>query len=97
MVVADTRGSGGSGGVRLIDLDVKEIEDLVQIANWIKTQFWSNKKVAMGGVSYDAMTGIKLAAHPQSPVDIVVSLFGPRKHTPHTSHTPHTPHTLRCI
>eukprot|EP00920_Eleutheroschizon_duboscqi_P043011 GHVT01102378.1.p1 GENE.GHVT01102378.1~~GHVT01102378.1.p1 ORF type:complete len:1455 (-),score=175.23 GHVT01102378.1:1567-5931(-) len=75
VVVADTRGSGGSFGTRPVDFSEEELSDFAILVEWSKTQWWSNGKLGVGGISYDGMTGLQAAA--QGGVDAAISLFTP--------------------
>lgn len=75
VVVIDTRGSGASFGSRSVDLGEEELEDAAELVAWSKHQWFSNGKVAGGGLSYDGMLGLSMAA--MGGVDAVISLFTP--------------------
>lgn len=77
VVILDARGTGASQGIRLIDLDEPEIEDFDLVAQWTRTRFWSDGILAGGGVSYDGLTALKLAAKGKSPLDIAVAMYSP--------------------
>jgi uncharacterized protein len=75
VVVADARGSGASGGRRVVELSPDEIADLGEVAAWAARQAWSNGRVGTFGVSYDGDTA-ELAAVPNQPaVRAVMPLF----------------------
>ncbi|KAL8430154.1 hypothetical protein Efla_001818 [Eimeria flavescens] len=75
VVVVDTRGSGASFGSRPVDLGEDELRDSSELIRWSKSQWFSNGKVAGGGLSYDGMLGLSMAAG--GGVDAVISLFTP--------------------
>lgn len=75
VVVVDTRGSGASFGARPVDLSPEELNDSAELVKWTKEQWFSNGRVAGGGLSYDGMVGLSMAA--RGGVDAVVSLFTP--------------------
>ncbi|KAH8739636.1 hypothetical protein FG386_001193 [Cryptosporidium ryanae] len=62
VVVVDTRGTGASTGHRVVDFSNNEVNDFRQIIEWIKNQPWSNRKIGVGGISYDGMAAIKTAS-----------------------------------
>jgi len=50
----DVRGSGASLGIRKMEWSPDEIKDGAELVEWITKQSWSNKKVAVVGMSYTA-------------------------------------------
>ena len=71
----DARGSGASGGRRVVEYSPDEIADLGEVAAWAARQPWSNGKVATFGISYDGNTA-ELAAVPNQPaVRAVMPLY----------------------
>jgi uncharacterized protein len=56
-IAVDVRGRGGSDG-QFVPLE-ESGDDLAAIARWIKQQPWSNGKIAMTGISYNAMLNWK--------------------------------------
>jgi putative CocE/NonD family hydrolase len=61
VIVADARGSGASGGNRVVEYSPAEVADLGEVAAWAGRQPWSNGRVGAFGVSYDGNTA-ELAA-----------------------------------
>ncbi|MEW6554503.1 MAG: CocE/NonD family hydrolase [Actinomycetota bacterium] len=59
-VVADARGTGHSGG-RMRLLDKREVQDGVELIEWISGQPWCNGNVGMIGMSYYAMIQLLIA------------------------------------
>lgn len=55
-VVADARGSGASFGRRPVELADDEIADYGELADWIATQPWSNRRIGVTGISYGGDT-----------------------------------------
>lgn len=55
-VLVDTRGSGASFGFRLAEVSPAERRDIGTIIDWIAVQPWSNGRVLVTGLSYDADT-----------------------------------------
>eukprot|EP01071_Lankesteria_metandrocarpae_P002085 Lankesteria_metandrocarpae@DN2069_c0_g1_i1.p1 len=75
VVVADTRGTGSSFGKRNLDFSEEEVSDFAQLVTWVRSQFWSDGKIAAGGISYDGMTGLHAAS--LGNVSAVAALFTP--------------------
>lgn len=67
--------SGASFGSRAVDLGEDELRDSAELVEWSKNQWFSNGKVAGGGLSYDGMVGLSMAAG--GGVDAAISLFTP--------------------
>jgi putative CocE/NonD family hydrolase len=63
-LIANARGTGGSGGVTSF-LDQQEREDLFDVIAWIAAQPWCDGNVGMLGISYFAMA--QLAAAVEQP------------------------------
>ena len=59
-VIANARGSGGSGGQWTL-LDAQEREDLFDLIEWTASQPWCDGNVGMLGVSYFAMAQLAAA------------------------------------
>lgn len=66
VVLADTRGSGASGGHRETEFSPELISDLGELVNWAASQPWSNGRVATFGNSYDGAAA-ELTAVPNPP------------------------------
>ncbi|OEH79591.1 x-pro dipeptidyl-peptidase domain-containing protein [Cyclospora cayetanensis] len=64
-----------SFGFRSVDLGFEELQDSAQLVKWAKREWFSNGKVGGGGLSYDGMLGLSMAAG--GGVDAVISLFTP--------------------
>lgn len=62
----DARGSGASGGRRVVEYSRDEVADLGEVAAWAARQPWSNGRVGTFGISYDGNTA-ELAAVPNQP------------------------------
>jgi uncharacterized protein len=80
-IIANARGTGGSGGV-LSFLDQREREDLFDIIAWIAAQTWCDGNVGMLGISYFAMAQLAAAVERPAPlkaifpVAVVDDLYG---------------------
>ncbi|CAB9513795.1 Putative serine esterase [Seminavis robusta] len=77
MVSVDVRGTGASYGPRPIDLVAREVQDYVEVAEWVHEQSWCNGKVGSGGISYDGITAALAAAASKRLVQAIVLLFAP--------------------
>ena len=66
VIAVDARGSGASGGRRVIEYSPAEVADLGEVAAWASVQPWSNGRVGTYGVSYDG-NAAELAAVPNQP------------------------------
>lgn len=51
-IVADVRGTGASFGSRTAEWSMDEVQDGVEIVDWITRQQWSNGRVGLTGTSY---------------------------------------------
>ena len=67
-VLVDVRGSGASFGVRSRPWSPEEVDDGVQLVDWIRRQPWSNGDLGSLGWSYDGTSSEFLAA--RSPVGL---------------------------
>jgi uncharacterized protein len=66
VIVVDARGSGASGGHRVVEYSPAEVADTGEVAAWASAQPWSDGRVGTFGVSYDGNTA-ELAAVPNQP------------------------------
>eukprot|EP00639_Heterosigma_akashiwo_P003943 CAMPEP_0194562686 /NCGR_PEP_ID=MMETSP0292-20121207/3041_1 /TAXON_ID=39354 /ORGANISM="Heterosigma akashiwo, Strain CCMP2393" /LENGTH=86 /DNA_ID=CAMNT_0039411463 /DNA_START=950 /DNA_END=1206 /DNA_ORIENTATION=+ len=75
----DVRGTGASFGHRAYDLCPEERGDFQEVLAWVRAQPWCDaRRVATGGISYDAMAGLQLAAGaPRGHVAALAWLFAP--------------------
>lgn len=77
VVTVDVRGTGASYGHRPIDFQPREISDYPDVLNWVLKQKWCNRRIGTGGISYDGMVGLLLAAQGKGTVQAVAHLFSP--------------------
>ena len=65
-VSVDARGSGASFGTRSQELSPDEVQDGVEVVDWVVSQPWSNGRVGTTGISYEGIAAEFLAAsgHP---------------------------------
>ena len=75
VIVADARGSGASGGRRIVEYSRAEIADMGEVAGWAAQQPWSNGRVGTFGVSYDGNTAELAAASGQKVIQAVMPLY----------------------
>lgn len=76
VLLVDARGTGASGGNRVIEYSTAEVLDMGEVAAWAGRQPWSNGRVGTFGISYEGNTA-ELAAIPRQPaVRAVMPLYG---------------------
>ena len=75
VVGVEVRGSGASFGQRAIELSTLEIDDLVEVLDWVVKQPWSDGQVGLFGMSYDGMVAELLAARAHLAVRAAAPLF----------------------
>jgi uncharacterized protein len=66
VVLVDARGSGASGGNRVMEFSPAEVADIGEIAAWAAQQPWSNGRIGTFGISYEGNTA-ELAPVPGQP------------------------------
>lgn len=75
VIDVDARGSGASGGHRVVEYSPAEIADMGEVAGWAAHQAWSNGRVGTYGVSYDGNTAELAAAANQPAIRAVMPLY----------------------
>jgi uncharacterized protein len=75
VINVDARGSGASGGRRVVEYSPAEIADMGEVAAWAAQQTWSNGRVGTYGVSYDGNTAELAAAANQPAIRAVMPLY----------------------
>jgi hypothetical protein len=75
VINVDARGSGASGGHRVVEYSPAEIADMGEVAAWAAQQGWSNGRVGTYGVSYDGNTAELAAAANQPATRAVMPLY----------------------
>ena len=76
VLLVDARGSGASGGNRVIEYSPAEVVDMGEVAAWAAQQPWSNGRVGTFGISYEGNTA-ELAAIPKQPaIRALMPLYG---------------------
>ena len=75
VIIVDARGSGASGGHRVVEFSPAEVADMGEVAAWAARQPWSNGLVGTFGVSYDGNTAELAAAANQQAIHAVMPLY----------------------
>src|SRR5579859_1971132 len=75
VVLVDARGSGASGGNRVVEWGPEEVADYGEIARWAAIQPWSNGRLGAFGYSYEGKTAELTAGTNQHSVRAVAPLF----------------------
>ena len=74
-IIANVRGTGKSGG-EFLNYGAREDEDTSEIIDWASSQPWCNGNVGMFGVSYFAITQLKVAALNPKNLKAIFAPFG---------------------
>lgn len=75
VLAVDARGSGASGGNRVVEWSPAELADMGEVAAWAARQPWSNGRVGTFGISYDGNTAELAAAAGQPAIRAVMPLY----------------------
>ncbi len=70
----DMRGSGSSDGVLYDEYSDQEIDDGVDVINWIAAQPWCDGNVGTIGISWGGITGLQLAQRQPEALKTVIAL-----------------------
>lgn len=70
----DRRGCGDSEGLFDDEYSKQELQDGVDIINWIAAQPWCNGRVGMQGISWGGFNGLQIAALAPKPLKAVISI-----------------------
>lgn len=70
----DLRGSGASEGVLTDEYLPQELDDGVEILNWLEKQPWCDGNVGMIGISWGGFNGLQIAAKQPKQLKSVISL-----------------------
>ncbi|MCF7914987.1 MAG: CocE/NonD family hydrolase [Spirochaetaceae bacterium] len=73
-VRVDLRGSGESEGILTDEYLQQELDDGVEVINWLAQQKWCSGAVGMIGISWGGFNGLQLAALQPEPLKAVVSI-----------------------
>ena len=69
----DMRGSGDSEGVMLDEYTTQELNDAVEVINWLATQPWSTGSIGMMGKSWGGLNSLQVASLAPEPLKAIVS------------------------
>jgi uncharacterized protein len=75
VLAVDARGSGASGGNRVMEWSPAEVADMGEVAAWAAGQPWSTGRVGTFGISYDGNTAELAAAADQPAIRAVMPLY----------------------
>ncbi|MFT7532343.1 MAG: putative CocE/NonD family hydrolase [Gammaproteobacteria bacterium] len=70
----DMRGSGSSDGVMVDEYSDQEIDDGVEVVNWMEKQDWCNGNVGMIGISWGGITGMQVAQRQPEALKTIIVL-----------------------
>lgn len=70
----DIRGNGDSHGVMEDEYSQQELDDGVEVINWLAAQPWCSGRVGMMGISWGGFNGLQIAAMQPDPLRAVITL-----------------------
>jgi len=70
----DMRGNGDSEGLMTDEYTQQELDDAVEVINWIATQPWSTGTVGMMGISWGGFNSLQVAAMAPEPLKAIITL-----------------------
>ena len=70
----DMRGNGDSEGLMEDEYTQQELDDAVEVINWVAKQPWCNGRVGMMGISWGGFNGLQVAAMAPAPLKAVITL-----------------------
>ena len=70
----DMRGSGSSDGILSDEYSEQEIDDGVEVINWIAAQPWCDGNVGTIGISWGGITGLQMAQRQPEALKTVIAL-----------------------
>jgi uncharacterized protein len=73
-VRVDIRGNGDSQGVMEDEYTAQELNDGVEVINWLAAQPWCSGTVGMMGISWGGFNGLQVAALGPDPLKAVITL-----------------------
>ncbi len=73
-VRVDMRGSGSSDGVMYDEYSDTEINDGIEVINWLAKQPWCDGNIGMIGISWGGVTGLQLASRNPEPLKTVIAV-----------------------
>ena len=75
IIRVDLRGTGASSGFYFDEYDQQEIDDCIEIIEWIALQSWSTGRVGMYGKSWGGFNGLQVAYKEPEALKAVISLY----------------------
>ncbi|HID67971.1 MAG TPA: CocE/NonD family hydrolase, partial [Roseibacterium sp.] len=73
-VRVDIRGNGDSEGLMADEYSQQELDDAVEVINWLAAQGWCTGKVGMMGISWGGFNALQVAAMQPEPLKAVITL-----------------------
>jgi putative CocE/NonD family hydrolase len=73
-VRVDVRGSGDSDGLLLDEYSAQEIDDGVEVVDWLAAQEWCTGSVGMIGRSWGGFNGLQVAARRPEPLEAIITI-----------------------
>ena len=73
-VRVDIRGNGDSDGIMTDEYSPQELNDAVEVINWLAEQPWCSGTVGMMGISWGGFNGLQVAAMAPDPLKAVITL-----------------------
>lgn len=70
----DMRGNGDSEGLMEDEYTQQELDDAVEVINWVAAQPWCSGTVGMMGISWGGFNGLQVAAMTPEPLKAVITL-----------------------
>ncbi|WP_299730286.1 CocE/NonD family hydrolase [uncultured Tateyamaria sp.] len=70
----DMRGNGDSHGLMEDEYTQTELDDAVEVINWVAAQDWCNGHVGMMGISWGGFNSLQVAAMAPAPLKAIITL-----------------------
>jgi putative CocE/NonD family hydrolase len=70
----DMRGNGDSHGLMEDEYSQQELDDAVEVINWLAAQPWCTGKVGMMGISWGGFNSLQVAAMQPEPLKAIITL-----------------------
>lgn len=70
----DIRGSGDSEGILADEYLISELQDGVEVIQWISEQTWCDGNVGMIGISWGGFNGLQIASLQPAPLKAIISV-----------------------
>ncbi|MFC4671190.1 CocE/NonD family hydrolase [Seohaeicola nanhaiensis] len=70
----DMRGNGDSQGLMADEYTQQELDDAVEVINWIAAQPWCNGNVGMMGISWGGFNSLQVASLQPEPLKAIITL-----------------------